>query len=348
MKSPFIFVKWIPVEKIRPLISIEVFGLVIALLVLGVLFYSFFLKKITEKRHRNLRSRFISTTVFFLSSATFSVLHYLLLWDESNELYINKISSYSALAALVLGAVAIIKVAQIYVYLYLFFVNMSQGVPRLIGNVFTFLFSIFIFGLLGSAIFDLNIATIATTSAVFSLVLGLALQDTLGNLFSGLALQVDQPFQINDWVEIHSGAEKWVGQVQEVNWRATYLLTFADELLIVPNKTVAQGQILILNNKVRPIRLNQVFRFSHDINVEEAKAALLEGPAHSPDVLNDPAPSVLITESHESWITMKVFYSLKDFATRYQTGDKIISNIMASLKRRQIKVSHPRMEIVQR
>ncbi len=327
-------VKWIPIEKIQPLIHYEAFSITCFLLVLAYFFYYFVLKRLSSRRHGQLRHRFVITIAFVVLSGLTSGLHWLLFWQHLN------IASYVGLIGLILGAVAIIKVAQIYVYLYLFFNNISTGVPRLIGNMFTVVFSLFIFGLIASSVFDLNIATVATTSAVFSLVLGLALQDTLGNFFSGLALQIDSPFQINDWVEIQNGDQKWVGQIHEVNWRATYLLSFSNEMTMFPNKTIAQSQLVILSHALRPVRLNHVFRFSFDTPIEAAKAALLEGVQGFPEVMDNPGASTLVTETTESWITIKVYYSLHDYGSRYRVGDAIISKIMTSIRKHELKLAH--------
>lgn len=338
-------IKWIPIEKIQWLINYEAFAITVFLILVAYLFYRFFLKRLSERRHGQLKHRFLVTSMFVILTYLFIGLHWVLFNQYIDSLLLLKISNYAGLIALILGAVSVIKVAQIYIYLYLFFSNMVTGVPRLIGNLFTFVFSIIVFGTIGSALFNFNIATVATTSAVFSLVLGLALQDTLGNFFSGLALQIDRPFQINDWVEIQSGDQKWIGQIQEINWRATYLLTFADELIMFPNKTIAQSQIMILSNDLRPIRLNQVFRFTLDTPIEKAKQALLEGLEGFSQILSNPGPSTLVIEANESWLTIKVFYSLRDYGVRYQVGDAIISKILNSIQKHELKLAHQTFSI---
>ncbi len=342
------FVKWIPIEKIQVLIGYEAFLISSVLMTMAYLFYRIFLKKISEKRHGQLRQRFKMTSLFIVISAAMAGPYWLFYWQE---ILVNplgeKLSRYLALLTLIVGAITVIKIAQIYVYLYLFFSNISTGVPRLIANLFTFLFSLFLFGIIGSTVFDLNIATVATTSAVFSLVLGLALQDTLGNFFSGLALQIDRPFHINDWVEIHDGDQKWVGQIHEINWRATFLMSFADELVMFPNKTISQSQIIILTHPLRPVRLNQVFRFGLDTSIDLAKKALLEGLEGFPEVMKNPAPTTLVTETTESWITIKVFYSLHDYGTRYRVGDAIISKILSSIQKNELKLAHTTVTIHQ-
>ena len=77
------------------------------------------------------------------------------------------------------------------------------------------------------------------TTAVGAVVVGLALQDTLGNLFAGLAIQVEKPFRVGDWVTI--GGQD--GMVSEVTWRATKMRTKAGNFLVVPNSVLARDTI---------------------------------------------------------------------------------------------------------
>ncbi len=285
------------------------------------------------------------TSYFVFISGVLATLYWLISWTYVDTLILMKLTNYIGLVTLLLGAIAVIRVSQIYVYLYLFFSNITTGVPRLIGNLFTFVFSSFIFALIGANVFDLNIATVATTSAVFSLVLGLAMQDTLGNFFSGLALQIDKPFQINDWIEIQNGSQKWLGQIHEINWRATFLVTFSDEVIMFPNRTIAQSQITILNQAHKPIRLNQMLRFPFDTDIGMAKEAMLSVFKDRVEVMLNPGPTCLVTETTESWITIKVFYSIYDYGMRYRISDKIIQSILIEVKKRNLKLAHQTISI---
>lgn len=341
--------QWIPVEKIQYLIQFESFALLWVLLVVAFIFYKLFLKKITDKRHGNLRQRFWRTSIYLIITTLVSVLHWLMFenaYHASSEYHLVKIASYLSLFALTFGMISTIKLAQIYVYLYLFLMNMSVGVPRLIANMFTLVFSLIVVSWLAADVFSFHLAAVLATSAVFSLVLGLALQDTLGNLFSGVALQIDRPFNIGDWVEIHSGSEKWAGQVQEISWRATTLLGFADEFILIPNRIIAQSQLLNFSHLHKPARLNQVFRFRFDVSIDKARMALLEGINNIPEILKEPAPRTLITEVTDSWITIKVFYSLKDYGTRYRTGDVVITQILDRIRFHKLTLASPTLNLV--
>src|SRR5689334_18130203 len=90
-------------------------------------------------------------------------------------------------------------------------------------------------------VFDLPIRGLLATSGVVAIILGLALQSTLGDVFSGVVLSFSRPYRPGDWVSIEGGTD---GRVVELNWRATYLLTARRDLAIVPNSTIAKSKIV--------------------------------------------------------------------------------------------------------
>ena len=121
---------------------------------------------------------------------------------------------------------------------------------------------------------------------------------------------------------------------------------FADELMLIPNRVIAQSQLVNFSHQQKPARLNQVFRFRFDAPIAIARLALLEGIANIPDILAEPAPRTLITEVTESWITLKIFYSLKDYGTRYRTGDLVITQILDQIRYHQLVLASPTLNLV--
>ncbi|HUR83266.1 MAG TPA: mechanosensitive ion channel domain-containing protein, partial [Thermoanaerobaculia bacterium] len=87
-----------------------------------------------------------------------------------------------------------------------------------------------------STIFETKVTALLTGTTVLAAVLGLALQDTLGNLFSGIALHLEDSFEIGD--VIRTGEQ--LGVVEAVRWRGTRLRTFANTVVIVPNSMLAR------------------------------------------------------------------------------------------------------------
>ena len=90
-------------------------------------------------------------------------------------------------------------------------------------------------------VFGLPVQGLLATSGAIAIVLGLALQSTLNIVFSGLVLSLSRPYRPGDWINIEGGTE---GQVIEMNWRATHVLTSRQDLAIVPNSTIAKSKIL--------------------------------------------------------------------------------------------------------
>jgi small-conductance mechanosensitive channel len=86
----------------------------------------------------------------------------------------------------------------------------------------------------------LDFSAVLASSAMLSIVLGLALQDTLGNVFSGMSIHGSKPFEIGDWVQI----KEYEGQVVEMNWREVRLRTFEQDNIVLPNSMIASSDFV--------------------------------------------------------------------------------------------------------
>ncbi|KQY22507.1 mechanosensitive ion channel domain-containing protein [Rhizobium sp. Root482] len=101
-------------------------------------------------------------------------------------------------------------------------------------------------------VFGVPIGTLLATSGIFAIILGLALQNTLSDVFSGLALTVGRPYVLGDWILLGDGTE---GRVAASNWRSTSILTSAHNLIVLPNSVLAK---LGLTNFSRPTEAHQL------------------------------------------------------------------------------------------
>jgi len=335
-------VNWIPLDRVLVFLETDLFFLFTGLGFFGWLFYKIFLRDISTQRHLDQQRRFLRFIGF---SVTTVILYFSFEVCRGVESW-PVIAAYCALFALFFEALLIIQLAQIYLYLYLFFNNLKKGVPRLVANMFTLIFATIVVCFIFSYVFGFKIAPLLATSAVFTVILGLALQDTLGHLFSGLSLQFEKPFSIGDWIEVHHGAQKWVGQIQEINWRSTLLIGFSDELIVIPNKVVAQSEIVVFSNSYRPARCNRGFRLPFSAPIDAVRQILLEVAADTEHVLKDPPPRVLVTETNESWMTVKIFFSLDDYGIHYRVGDHIITKTIHRLRESGIELAVPISEIL--
>jgi small-conductance mechanosensitive channel len=90
-------------------------------------------------------------------------------------------------------------------------------------------------------VFGLPIQGLLATYGAIAIILGLALQSTLNDVFSGIVLSFSHPYRPGDWIKLEGGTE---GQVIEMNWRATHILTAHRDLAVIPNSVIAKSRIV--------------------------------------------------------------------------------------------------------
>lgn len=178
---------------------------------------------------------------------------------------------------------------------------------------------------------------LVTTSAVSAVVIGFALQDTLGNAFAGLAIQSEKPFHVGQWVQVGSHE----GRVAEVTWRATKLRTKTGNFIILPNNVVAKEPIVNYSEPAAPFRLEVEVGASYLAPPNQVKAALMEALRHSSRVLAAPAPDVLLVSFDASAINYRARFWIDDFAADEASRDEVRTAIYYSFQRHGIEIPFP-------
>ena len=176
-----------------------------------------------------------------------------------------------------------------------------------------------------------------TTSAVGAVVVGFALQDTLGNLFAGLAIQIEKPFRVGQWIQV-SGRE---GQVQEITWRATKLRTKDGEFLVVPNSIVSKEPVLNYSEPTVANSLSVEVGASYLTPPNQVKAAMLEAIANAPLAIRAPEPRVLVQGFGDSAINYTAYFWVNDYGVEREARDQVRTNIWYEFRRRNIEIPWP-------
>jgi small-conductance mechanosensitive channel len=251
------------------------------------------------------------------------------------------------MAAAAFGALVLVRTTKILVFEYLFYKSMTAGVPVLLVNLVTLVFSIFIAAWLSTSVFGIRWAPLLATSALVSVVLGLALQDTLGNLFAGVALQFDKPYEIGDWIEVHgSNGEVFVGEVHEITWRATILFGFFDEVLTLPNRLVAQSDVSNYSARKKPIHRGLNLTLDPGADETKVKEILHRVLRETPGVLQDLPHLVMLREITERGALYRLFYPIVHYNQQYIIVDDILMRAQNELKKAGIQTSRLRVEAV--
>jgi small-conductance mechanosensitive channel/CRP-like cAMP-binding protein len=175
------------------------------------------------------------------------------------------------------------------------------------------------------------------TSAVAGVVLGFALQDTLGNAFAGLAIQSEKPFNIGHWITV--GEHE--GRVAEVTWRATKLRTKTGNFVIVPNSEVGKAPITNYSEPAAPMRLFVDVGVTYDAPPNQVKAVIKNAISNCPLVLKAPAPDAMIHDFAGSAITYRVRFWIADFELGEEAADQVRGSIFYAFRRHNLEIPYP-------
>ena len=327
------------------LLDVELY-VVMGILCLGTyLFYKSFLKRASSARHQSIQTHLKNINRHFFG-LTFLVVAYFLLRDQVDaSLLVKKITPYVATTTYLAGVLLFVRVCRLNVLMYLFLGSMTAGVPLLLVNIFSLILFVSISIWSVSHVFGVQVAPLLATSAALSVILGLALQDTLGNLFAGISLQVDKTFEIGDWLEIQNGSNKIVGQVRELTWRATVLTGWSDEIITIPNKVMASTQVSNYSPAGNPIVRRQVFRISYTQNATAAKDLLERAVSQIADIRAIPSPLAYISDITENWVEIKIVYFIDSYGRQYLVGDKVYGLCLETLHNNGFKLAHQTIEL---
>jgi small-conductance mechanosensitive channel/CRP-like cAMP-binding protein len=167
--------------------------------------------------------------------------------------------------------------------------------------------------------------------------IALALQEQLGNLFAGLAIQVEKPFRVGHWIRVGEHD----GRVIEVTWRATKVRTKAGNLVVIPNQVVAAEPISNFSEPIAPTREFVEVGASYSAQPNDVKTALLAAMSRVGRVLTSPPPDVLLTDFGASAIVYRARYWLDDFEANSTIAHEVRTSIYYEFQRRGIEIPFP-------
>jgi small-conductance mechanosensitive channel/CRP-like cAMP-binding protein len=210
--------------------------------------------------------------------------------------------------------------------------------PTLVRNVFSIVLFTLLFLLIFSWEFPTaNLGALFTTSAIFGVILGLALQDTLGNFFAGISLQADRPFQVGDVVTV---GERHTGVIEEISWRAIKIRTFQNHIVLINNSTAAKEPIEVVprnNLNARLVIFNALYSDSPAKTIHVVREAVREADNVSPKV----APVVRIRNFGDSGVEYECKYWLDDYAKYNDTDALVRQRIWYAFRRAGLNFAFP-------
>jgi small-conductance mechanosensitive channel len=241
---------------------------------------------------------------------------------------------------LFLALVALIFVLVRLVDLIFFDLLMSRRrnvvAPQLLREIVNIVLYFVLFAALTSTTFNVDLKNFLFTGGAVALVLGLGLQETLGNLFAGIALHLEDSFEIGD--VIRSG--DFAGVVEGTRWRGTRLRTFNNNIVIIPNSVLARERLEVFPRNNPNAR---VLTIGLDYNVPPAKAidVLTQAASHVEGVSREMPCIARVGSFGDSAVNYEIKYFMRDYALRDRIDAEIRRAIWYALRRNSISVPFP-------
>ena len=213
----------------------------------------------------------------------------------------------------------------------------KSKVPQLFLDIFRVVMVLFGAAIVLSTVWKLDLGGLVTALGLGSFVIGLALQDTLGNLFSGIALVYEKPFTEGDI--IHVGESR--GKVIEMNWRAIRLLTREGEMIVIPHLVIGQETVRNLSKPSDVCILKKEIGFGYEVPPNRVKDALMKTCLATPGILHEPEPEVKTQDYAEHKIIYEIEFAIAEFGVHEEVMDNFMSRVWYTARRFDLEMPLP-------
>jgi small-conductance mechanosensitive channel/CRP-like cAMP-binding protein len=188
-----------------------------------------------------------------------------------------------------------------------------------------------------AGVWDADLGSLITAIGVSSIVLGLALQNTLDNVMAGIAVLFEHPFEVGDWIQV--GAT--TGEVLEMNWRSVRVRTRERDLVVVPNSVIGKETLVNLSRPTPVHGERHLVGFSYDDPPNKIKRVLIGVALTTRGVLANPAPAVRTVNYAAYSIEYEVRFFIEDFARQREINDEFMTMVWYAAKRNGLTIPYP-------
>ncbi|XOV89753.1 MAG: cyclic nucleotide-binding domain-containing protein [Pseudomonadota bacterium] len=201
--------------------------------------------------------------------------------------------------------------------------------PKLVSQITgVVLFAIAVSAIL-VRVLEVPVAGVLTTSGLFIAIIGFALRNMISDLFTGIALGLERPFAMGDWIQVADGT---VGQVTEINWRSTRLITREEITVVIPNSELAISTFKNFSQPARFWRDHFEILLNHAVTPHQAERILLSAINQVPELARlDKQPEVRIDRYTENGVIWSIRYWVPDYPEmsrlRYEVQKAVSRNL---------------------
>ena len=265
--------------------------------------------------------------------------------DTENVVLETLMPFFSAIYIIISASIASVTIAHLVPVIMDRFTDKSNVTVSGSNPLLTFVFRAIIwFGAIYLALSEIGIELMGLLAslAVFSLIIGLAVQQTLGNIVNSFMLAIDRPFEVGDRIEV----DGMLGSVASVGILSTKILTREEKLVVIPNNTLVQTTVI---NHARgggdgiARRLSIILDIGVDYaeSIDHVKYTLLDIARQCPQSLQHPPPRVLLLELGDYAKTFRVFVWIDDYTDEFIAKDWLLKSIDERFEDEGIVIPYP-------
>lgn len=213
----------------------------------------------------------------------------------------------------------------------------SVKVPKFLGQMISIILFLIALAIVLQGIYKQEVPGLLAGAGIVGIVLGLALQDTLGNIFAGFAIYFGGQFKPGDWLKVNDEH----AEIMEINWRSTRLRTKDNVFLDIPNANITKETVY---NYTHPTTLHAMrieIGLEYDVSPEKVRKVLIDATSMVPSVAPEPPPKVYLTEFEASSITYQIKFWMNDHRLYDETLSDIRVNLWYALRRHNISIPYP-------
>ena len=246
-----------------------------------------------------------------------------------------EVSHAASAAAVFFGVTGVLRLGDSLLFAFVRW--RKRATPKILRTLFVWILTFLCAATVLRLEYKLDLSSLFATSALLSVVLGFALQETLGNLFAGLTLHAEAPFGPGEWVSFG----KYTGRVLDVGWRSTRLITGDEDELLVPNSLISREVVV---NHMRPQITDVVDLFvtvDQDVSPARVKAVLGEAVRSCALVLQTPAPILQLFAFNDHGVNYRIKFWTEGFHVERLALDQVQQAIWYALRRASIGQPSP-------
>ncbi|MDM8569342.1 mechanosensitive ion channel [Thiotrichales bacterium HSG1] len=223
--------------------------------------------------------------------------------------------------------------------------NTEQPVPTVVKIFITFIVYLVAFFGIVAFVYDQALTSLLATSGVIVMIVGLAIQINISNIFSGIVINVERPFRVNDGIKIQLGKVFHEGRVVDITWRTTRLLTDEGYVLSIPNSVASEAVIHNYNYTEELCQSSVNIRIDYAHPPERVEKILLDATLSTDDVLKNPVPTCKFKKFIDWAAEYTILFYVNDYAKKVSCNGAVFKRVWVHLNRAGIVPPVVRQEV---